>query len=152
MDGITARRNADLTIRTLGECCNDDSFNKIWQRADQISQNIKSWIENTRFNFCDARIPRKKTSHRLQALVGELTGIDAQPLTPVQHHRVNTYYNSIDKVLSELEVRFKGNDQDVLCALGAIAISDSPSQSDYELVANFYGLDKDLMEADQRLF
>ena len=39
-----------------------------------------------------------------------------------------------------------------MCALGAIAISDSPSQSDYELVANFYGLDKDLMDAEQRLF
>ena len=62
MDVITARRNADFTIRTLGECRNDDSFDKIWQRADQISQNIKSWIENTRFSFCDTRIPRQKPS------------------------------------------------------------------------------------------
>ncbi|XP_066947160.1 zinc finger MYM-type protein 1-like [Macrobrachium rosenbergii] len=151
MDVITARRNADLTIRTLGECRNNDSFGKICQKADQISQNqnIKSWIENTRFDFCDARIPRRNPSCRLQ--VGELTGMDAQPvLTPVQHHCVNIYYSSIDKVLSELEVRFKGNDQAVLCAFGAIAISDS--QSDYELIENFYGLDKDLMEAEQRLF
>lgn len=65
----------------------------------------------------------------------------------VQRHRVNTNYSSIDNAPPEMEVHYKGNDQDVLCVLAAIAISDSPSQSDYELVANFYGLSKDLMEA-----
>lgn len=85
----------------------------------------------------------------MEALVGEgkLTGMDAQPLTPVQHHRVHTYYTLIG-----LEVRFKGNDQDILCGFGVIAISGSPSQNDYELVANLYGMDKDLMESEQRLF
>ncbi|XP_028407182.1 zinc finger MYM-type protein 1-like [Dendronephthya gigantea] len=56
------------------------------------------------------------------------------------------------KVLAELETRFQGNNQDVLCALGAVVLSEKPSESDYELVSNFYGLDKDLIEVEQRLF
>ena len=35
---------------------------------------------------------------------------DQTQLTPESHHRVNAYYASIDKVLSELELRFSGND------------------------------------------
>jgi len=30
---------------------------------------------------------------------------------------ISTYYASLNKVLSELEVRFSGNDQEILCAL-----------------------------------
>ena len=33
------------------------------------------------------------------------------------NHRINIYYASIDKVLYELELRFSGNDQEILCAL-----------------------------------
>ena len=33
------------------------------------------------------------------------------------NHRINIYYASIDKVLYELELRFGGNDQEILCAL-----------------------------------
>ena len=152
MDVITARRNADLTISTLRKCRNEESFENIWERADQISQNMKAWIEDTPVTFRDARVPHRKPSRRLQALVGEGVGIDAPEMTAVRHHRVHTYYSSIDKVLLELDVRFKGNDQDVLCALGAIALNATPSESDYKLVTDFYGLDKDLLEADHALF
>ena len=47
-------------------------------------------------------------------------------LTPESHHRINTYYASNDnEVLSELaiELRFSGNDQEILCALGNIRLS-----------------------------
>ncbi len=40
----------------------------------------------------------------------------------------------------------------MLCALGAIVLGETPTDSDYELVGNFYDLDKDLIEADRRLF
>ena len=44
-------------------------------------------------------------------------------LTPESLHRINTYYASIDKVLSELELKFTGNDQEILCALENIRLS-----------------------------
>ena len=50
----------------------------------------------------------------------------------------------------ELETRFQGNDQDALCALGAVVLCEKPSESHYALAGNFYGLDKDLIKVDQR--
>ena len=56
-------------------------------------------------------------------------------MTPImQHHRINTYYNSLDKLLAELESRFESNDQDVLCALGGVVLGEARTHSDYELV------------------
>ena len=153
VDVISARRNATLTIKTLKECRSDESYELIWKRADQIYKNIKSWTNNADFvTFRDPRVPRRKPSSRLQCLVGESTTSNNQAMTPMQHHRINTYYNSLDKLLAELESRFESNDQDVLCALGAVVLGETPTHSDYELVGNFYDLDKDLIEADRRLF
>ena len=72
-------------------------------------------------------------------------------MTLMQHHRINTYYNSLDKLLAELGSLFESNNQDVLCALGAVVLGEASTHSDYELVGNFYILDNDLIEAD-RLF
>ncbi|CAH3154911.1 unnamed protein product, partial [Porites evermanni] len=71
---------------------------------------------------------------------------------PEDFHRVNTYFTSLDKVLAEIEARFGGNDQDVLCALGDITLSDSPAIRSFNLVSSYYSLDRDLLQADQRLF
>lgn len=62
--------------------------------------------------------PTHKTSRRIQVLVGEHTQSQMQ-LTLEPHHRITVtlYYVSLDKVLSELEVRFNGNNQEILCAL-----------------------------------
>ena len=43
---------------------------------------------------------------RLQALVGDQARQQTH-LTPELHHPIDTYYVSIDKVLSELELRFR---------------------------------------------
>ena len=67
------------------------------------------------------------------------------------HHRVNTFYTSLDKVLAEIEIRLNGNDQDVLCALGDITLNDSPTSDSFDLVARYYNLDRELLLAGQRL-
>jgi len=71
-----------------------------------------------------------KPSRRVQALVDEYAQ-GQSCLTPESHHRINTYYTSIDRVLSELKLRFSGNDQDILSALGDICHSDSVSEMTY---------------------
>ena len=65
-------------------------------------------------------------------------------LTPESHHRINTYYASIDKVLSELELRFSGNDQEILCALGNICHSETPDKESFSRVAKFYKIDGEI--------
>ena len=116
---------------------------------------MKSWIVESDFLFRDARVPRRQPSTRLQALVGENQNASAAgpPLKPedYNYHRVNTIFTSLDKVLAEIENRFSGNDQDVLCALGDVTLSDSPASDSFDLVAGYYNFDKEL-QADQRLF
>ena len=87
---------------------------------------MKSWISDSEFSFRDAHVLRRQPSTRSQALVGEtVQNVNAAPppSKPEDYHRVNTFYTSLDKVLAEIETRFSGNDQDVLCALGDITLS-----------------------------
>jgi len=69
---------------------------------------MKKWQTNSQFELREARAPGQTPSRRLQTLVGEQAQRQTQ-LTPESHYRINTYYASIDKVLSELELRFSGN-------------------------------------------
>ena len=52
----------------------------------------------------------------------------------------------------QLEYRFSGNDQDVLCALADILLGAKPKESSIDLVCEFYGFDKDLLVAEHDLF
>ncbi|KAL9979781.1 hypothetical protein ACROYT_G017496 [Oculina patagonica] len=155
VDVISARRNANLTLATLRSCRNEESFTLVWKLCECIGNKMKSWISDSEFSFRDARVPRRQPSTRLQALVGETmqnVNAAAPPSKPEDYHRVNTFYTSLDKVLAEIETRFSGNDQDVLCALGDITLSDSPTSASLDRVARHYNLDRELLQADQRLF
>ncbi|XP_068729066.1 zinc finger MYM-type protein 1-like [Montipora capricornis] len=151
VDVVTARRNANLTLETLRSCRNEESFKSVWKLCECVCNKVRSWINDTDFSFRDARVPRRQTSTRLQALVGENPSHNAQS-KPEDFHRVNTYFTSLDKVLAEIEARFGRNDQDVLSALGDITLSDSPAIRSFNLVSSYYSLDRDLLQADQRLF
>ena len=107
-DVISARRNADMTIQTLRQCRNEESFNSVWQIASAMGLKIKKWLTNSHFEA------QRQTQ-----------------LTPESYHRINTYYASIDKVLSELELRFRGNDPEILCALGNICNSETPDKESF---------------------
>ena len=69
-----------------------------------------------------------------------------------RNNRVNTFFTSLDKVLAEIENRFSGNDQDVLCALGDVTKIDSLASNSFDLVACYYNFDKELLQADQHPF
>ena len=103
IDVISAKRNADLTIKTLQKCRDEKSFELLWKKAETLSREIKKEII-----FKEAKSPRNKPSRRLQALLGESTSVtNAQYVTtPKTHHRVNTFYRSLDKVLNEMKKPF----------------------------------------------
>ena len=126
VDITCARRNADMTIQTLCQCRSEESFNSVWQIASAMGLKMKKWLTNSQFELREARAPRQTPSHRLEALVGEHHAQRQTQLTPELHHRINNYYVSIDKVLSEFELRFSRNDQAILCALGNICQSETP--------------------------
>ena len=61
-------------------------------------------------------------------------------------------FTSLDKVLAEIENRFSGKDQVLLCALVDVTLSDPPASDSFDLVAGYYNFDKEQLQADQRLF
>ena len=67
-------------------------------------------------------------------------------LTPESHHRINTHYASIDKVLSELKPRFSEND------LGNICNSETPDKESFSRIAKFYNIDGKILEAEQKIY
>ena len=90
-------------------------------------------------------MPRRQPSMCLQAGA-------PPPSKPEDHHRVSTFYTSLDnKVLAEIEIQLNRNDQDVLCALGDITLNDSPTSDSFDLVARYYKLNRELLLAHQRL-
>ena len=56
------------------------------------------------------------------------------------------------RCLSELELRFSGNDQEILCALGNICQSETPDKDSFSRVAEFYKIDGEILEAEQKMY
>ena len=63
----------------------------------------------------------------------------------------NIYYASIDKVLSKRDLRFSGNYQEILCALGNICHSETPNKEYFSCVAKLYKIDGEILEAEQKM-
>ena len=55
-------------------------------------------------------------------------------------------------MLSELELRFNGNDQEIPCALGNICHSETPDKEIFSRVAKFYKFDCGILEAEQKMY
>ena len=58
------------------------------------------------------------------------------------------------RCLSELVLRFSGNDQEILCALGNgnICHSETPDKDSFSRVAEFYKIDGEILEAEQKMY
>ena len=149
MDVITAKKTADAVVKTLSNCRNEESFTLMWSHADVIAQKIKIGIEGR-----DAKVPRTRPSRRLQSLTGETPAAanGSSQQKAKDHFRITVYYTSIDKVVSELQSRFDGNDQEVLCALGEIVFCRSPSINNIQTVSNFYGVDSEMLSSEKLIF
>ena len=55
-------------------------------------------------------------------------------------------------MLSELELRFRGNDQEILCALGNICNSETPDKESFSRISKFYNIDGEILEAEQKMY
>ena len=106
---------------------------------------IKKWLTSSQFELREARAPRKTPSRRFQALGGEHAQRRTQ-LTPESHHPINTYYASIEKVPSELKLRFSRD------YLGNICNCETPDKESFSCIANFYNIDGKILEAEQKMY
>ena len=53
------------------------------------------------------------------------------------------------QIAAELDSRFTGNDQDVLCGLGDVVVENQPARRSVPLMADHYKLNKDLLVVEQ---
>ena len=65
---------------------------------------------------------------------------------------MNTYYASIDMVLTELEPRFNTKEQEIICALGNICHSETPDKENFFREAKFYKIDDEILEAEKKMY
>ena len=134
--------HAQHASQTLRQCPSEESFNSVWQIASAMGLKIKKWLTNSQFELREARAPRKTPSRRFQALGGEHTQRRTQ-LTPESHHSINTYYASIDKVPSELKLRFSGNDLGNILTVKHLIKKASPALSSFTTsTARFWKLSR----------
>ena len=55
-------------------------------------------------------------------------------------------------MLSELELRFSGNNQEILYALGNICHSETRDKESFSRVAKFYKFDGEILETEQKMY
>ena len=55
-------------------------------------------------------------------------------------------------MLSKLELRFSGNDQEILCASGNICHSETLDKESFSRVAKFYKIDGEILEAEEKMY
>ena len=120
--------------KTLEKCRNDENFEIVWKQAENTSETIEKAISDTNFSFVAPSQPRRSSA------------LDAKT-----HHRVSTYFESLDRVCNEIEQRFNENDQTVLCALYEYLFGN-PVDGDIEVISKHYGLDKSLVLSEKNVF
>ena len=106
---------------------------------------MESWIAESDFLFRDSRVPRQQPSTRLQALAGENQNASAAGLPQRQH----LFHLGQDPGLNWESIQWKW--PRCLCALDEVTLSGSPASDTFDLVAEYYNFDKELLHADQLL-
>ena len=154
MNVITAKKTADTVVKTLSNCRNEESFTQIWSHADVLAQKIKIGIEvrNLPSEMPRCLEPDHHANFRALLVRHLLQRKDSSQQTAKDHFRITVYYTSIDKVVSELQSSFEGNDQEILCALGKIVFSYSPSINNIQTISSFYGVDSEMLSSEKSIF
>ena len=69
-----------------------------------------------------------------------------------QFYRVTNYYEGLDKLVKELQMRFAGKGQETLTHLATMIFDRDVQDETFEAVSKFYSLDLDILKADHKLF
>ena len=155
IDVRTVKLNADLTVKTLEGCRNDESFDLIWlktsEKCEQVKKLIEDEVDDDYIEFKEAKLPNRKPSRRRQNLLGESSDGNHEFSDIKTYHRITHFFPALDKVIFELRSRFAENENEVLCSLEEIICESNPDDKHFECVSEFYSLDIDLLKAQHQL-
>ncbi|XP_064079475.1 zinc finger MYM-type protein 1-like [Macrobrachium nipponense] len=147
VDVMTAKITYDDTLETLKKYREEDMFSLIWEKARKTATNmieIASDIEEI-----ETKKRQKKPSKRLQALS---VVTPEEPISFTDHQRARiSYYDALDRVLTEMRERFASRDTHILTSLAKIILGNAV-KDDFKAVSEFYNVDQDILMAETAIF
>ena len=134
VDIRTARLQADLVIKVLEEMRGEEEFIRLFEKTEKIIKTTEDLLKQKEIDY---EIRPAKISRRSK-FSGDIK----------QFYRVTNYYEGLDK----LKMRFAGKGQETLTHLATMIFDRDVEDETFEAVSKFYGLDIDILKADQKLF
>ena len=105
--------------------------------------------DHVMFDFQDPKVPRlRRVPFRLQSSEGDEQFVFEEAF---ELYKVDSFYSSLDAVITELDARFSENDLEILSALSDVVMSCSPSIESYVLVSQYYGIDSEMLMVEHDL-
>ena len=138
VDIRTARLQADLVIKVLEMMRGEDEFNKLFEKTEKIIKTTEDLLKQKEIDY---EIRPAKISRRSK-FSGDIK----------QFYRVTNYYEGLDKLVKELQMRFAGKGQETLKHLATMIFDSDVQDETFEAVSKFYSLDLDILKADHKLF
>ena len=138
VDIRTARLQADLVIKVLEEMRGEEEFIRLFEKTEKIIKTTEDLLKQKEIDY---EIRPAKISRRSK-FSGDIK----------QFYRVTNYYEGLDKLVKELKMRFAGKGQETLTHLATMIFDRDVEDETFEAVSKFYGLDIDILKADQKLF
>ena len=138
VDIRTARLQADLVIKVLEMMRGEDEFNRLFEKTEKIIKTTEDLLKQKEIDY---EIRPAKISRRSK-FSGDIK----------QFYRVTNYYEGLDKLVKELQMRFAGKGQETLTHLATMIFDRDVQDETFEAVSKFYSLDLDILKADHKLF
>lgn len=150
LDIGAVQSTADSVIRMFQSIRNEEAFDNVWQKAENISELLCKEIEDTNVVFQPAVLKRpKKAPKRFDS------DTEAAAFTsPKEYYRCMLFYASVDSIQGEIDRRFEKNTYAVLssiCAIIGLRSKSLWSQEDVDRVAEFYNIDATLLLVEIKL-
>ena len=133
-----ARGNVKDVITTLEMLRDEQHHDLVWDKVKIVAKHLKVLIEENKLDVDvkEASIPRYSKF---------TAGVK-------NYFRVSYFYEPIDRLVTELKSRFDESPHDVVSHLAEIIFDKEVSDTAFETVCKFYGVDLDMIKADHLLF
>ena len=141
VDMRKARENVKLYITTFEGLKNEESFNELWQLSQQKSTELKLFVEeddslDINFDFDEAKVPRRLKWTK----------------SPKEYFRVTHYEAALDKIVTDLNIRFMDKDKNVILDLVAVVNDDKVAEEVFENVGKVYSINAEELKSEHRMF
>ena len=139
MDIRNAHENVQLVVETLQNLRNDESFEEVRRKSKSQVTEVTEFIEQEEL-ACSLRkvqVPRASKQWK-----GDIEG----------YLRVENYFPTVDKIISELHRRFDKESKTILNSLAAVCFDQEVENEVFVKVADYYDLKTEQLITEHKMF